>query len=159
MAAINAYLNFNGNAKEAFNFYKSVFGGEFSMLMRMGDARGKPGCEQLTQADDEKIMHVALPIGKSDVLMGSDVLESMGQGKVGGDNFHIAIATDSKDEADKLFNGLSNGGKIIMPMSDTFWGAYFGMFIDKFDIQWMVSYDTVNVAPNVREQKQKEAVL
>jgi PhnB protein len=150
MAVINPYLNFNGNTEEAFNFYKSVFGGDFFMLMRMGDVNNVPGFDNLAEADKNKIMHISLPIGKNDVLMGTDIVESLGQPQVGGNNFSIAIGSDSKEEADRLFNGLSNGGKITMPMADTFWGAYYGMFTDKFGIQWMVSYDTQNVPPNNR---------
>lgn len=140
MANINPYLNFNGNTEEAFNFYKSVFGGEFATVMRFGDT---PGCDEMpiAEADKEKIMHIALPIGNGDVLMATDALESMGQKLTEGNNFSISISVDSKEEADKLFNGLSEGGKVEMPLADAFWGAYFGMFQDKFGIRWMVNYD------------------
>lgn len=143
MATINSYLNFNGNAEEVFNFYKLIFGGEFAMVTRYGEM---PGCDEmpeggkLSESDKSKIMHIALPIGKSDILMGSDIPDSMGQLKQG-DNFSISISADSKEEADKLFNGLAEDGKVEMPLADTFWGAYFGMCADKFGIQWMVSYD------------------
>ncbi len=137
MAAINPYLNFNGNTEEAFNFYKSVFGGAFSMFQRFKDT---PHGANMSAEDQEKIMHVSLPIGKGTVLMATDVLESLGQAKVGGDNFSIAIDPESEDEADKLFAGLSDGANIIMPLGDMFWGAYFGMLIDKFGIKWMVNY-------------------
>lgn len=144
MATINPYLNFNGNAEEVFNFYKSIFGGEFATVMRYGDAPGCDGGEEggkLGESDKDKIMHIALPIGsKGDVLMASDVPDSMGQLKQG-DNFSISISAESKDEADRIFNGLAEGGKVEMPIADAFWGAYFGMCADKFGIQWMVSYD------------------
>ncbi|MGB7291450.1 MAG: VOC family protein [Thermodesulfobacteriota bacterium] len=138
MATINPYLNFNGNTEEAFNFYKSVFGGEFIALMRWKDA---PEADKILEGDREKIMHVSLPIGKGNILMATDACESMGQTLTAGNNFYICIGAESKEEAEKLFNGLSAGGKIEMPLQDMFWGAYFGMFTDKFGIQWMVSYD------------------
>ena len=138
MATINPYLNFNGNTEEAFNFYKSVFGGEFLALMRFKD---NPGCGQMSESDRERIMHVALPIGNGNALMATDALESMGQKLTVGNNFYIAITPESKEEAEKLFNGLSAGGKIEMPLQDMFWGAYYGSFTDKFGVQWMVNYD------------------
>jgi PhnB protein len=137
MASINPYLNFNGNTEEAFNFYKSVFGGEFLSLMRFKD---NPDCGQMSESDKERIMHIALPIGKSDAIMATDSLESMGQKLTIGNNFYIALAPDSKEEAERLFNGLSAGGKIELPLQDMFWGAYFGAFTDKFGVQWMVNY-------------------
>ncbi|MDJ1481653.1 VOC family protein [Cytophagaceae bacterium YF14B1] len=143
MATINPYLNFNGNTEEAFLFYKSVFGGEFVSLQRYKEV---PEMEteaktNLTEDDREKIMHVSLPIGPNAILMGTDVLEAYGQTLTEGNNFSVAIGTDSEAEADKLFNGLSEGGTITMPLQKTFWGGYFGMFNDKFGIQWMVNYD------------------
>ncbi len=138
MATINPYLNFNGNTEEAFNFYKSVFGGEFMALMRWKEA---PKAEKIPAGDRDKIMHVSLPIGKGNVLMATDTCESMGQTLTVGNNFYVCISAESKEEAEKLFSGLAAGGKIAMPLEDTFWGAYFGMLIDKFGIQWMVSYD------------------
>lgn len=144
MTTINPYLNFKGNTEEAFNFYRSVFGGEFSVLQRFGNM---PGCDdmpedkQISEADKEKIMHIALPIGNGNVLMATDALESMGQSLVEGNNFTLSISAAGKEEAEKLFNGLSEGGTVEMPLADTFWGAYFGMFKDKFGIRWMVSYD------------------
>lgn len=143
MATINPYLNFNGNTEEAFNFYKSVFGGEFAMVMKFGEM---PGCDempegkQISEADKDKIMHIALPIGNS-VLMATDALESMGQKLTEGNNYSISIGADSKEEADKLFGGLSEGGAVEMPLADAFWGDYFGMLQDKFGVRWMVSYD------------------
>jgi len=143
MATINPYLNFNGNTEEAFNFYKSVFGGEFQAIMRFGDVPSSEGCDGMPVAENEldKIMHIALPIGNSNILMASDALESMKQKLTEGNNFSISINTDSKEEADKLFNGLAEGGKVEMPLADAFWGAYFGMFEDKFGIRWLVNYD------------------
>jgi len=138
MPAFNPYLNFNGNTEEAFNFYKSVFGGEFITVIRFKDT---PEAGRVPAADKEKIMHVALPIGKGNVLMATDALESMGHKLHTGNNFSISISTESREEADTLYRKLSSGGKIEMPLGDTFWGAYFGMFADKFGIQWMVSYD------------------
>ncbi|MFN8348522.1 MAG: VOC family protein [Spirosomataceae bacterium] len=138
MSAINPYLNFAGTTEEAFNFYKSVFGGEFAMLQRFGET---PGCEQMPENEKNMIMHVALPIGQGNVLMGSDAVESMGQSTTFGNNFSLSVGTDSKEEADKLFTGLAESGKVEMELQDTFWGAYFGMLTDKFGIRWMVNYD------------------
>jgi len=140
MATINPYLNFNGNTEEAFNFYKSVFGGEFAAVMRFGDA---PGCEGMpvAESDKGKIMHIALPIGNGNLLMATDTIESMGQTLTEGNNFSISINAESREEADKLFGGLSNDGKVEMPLADAFWGDYFGMLQDKFGVRWMVSYD------------------
>jgi PhnB protein len=138
IAKINSYLNFNGNTEEAFSFYKSVFAGEFAILLRYKDT---PEAGKVTQGDLEKIMHIALPIGHDNVLMATDALESMGRPLTVGNNFYLSLATESEDEATRLFNGLSAGGTITMPLSKTFWGAYFGMLTDRFGIQWMVNYD------------------
>ncbi|HZE71661.1 MAG TPA: VOC family protein [Pyrinomonadaceae bacterium] len=137
MATISPYLNFNGNTEDAFNFYKSVFGGEFLAVMRFKD---NAECGKVSEADKERIMHIALPIGNGNVLMATDALESMGQKVTLGNNFYIALAPESKEEAERLFNGLSAGGKIEMPLQDMFWGAYYGSFADKFGVQWMVNY-------------------
>lgn len=145
MAKFHPYLNFAGNTEEAFNFYKSVFGGDFLMVMRFGEMQDQPGCEspgELSDDDKTKIMHIALPIGDGRMLMATDSLESMGQTLTVGNNNYIYLECDSNDEADRLFNGLSEGGTIEMPMGDTFWGAYFGCFGDKFGVKWMVSHDT-----------------
>lgn len=136
MSSLNPYLNFNGNTEEAFNHYKSVFGGEFAMLMRFGET---PGCEDMPETEKDGIMHIALPFG-SNVIMGTDVPKSMDQVTFG-TNMSISISVDSKEEADKFFNGLSAGGKVTMPMADMFWGDYYGMLTDKFDVQWMISYN------------------
>lgn len=142
---INPYLNFAGNTEEAFNFYKSVFGGEFAMVQRFKDT---PGCENLPPADWDKIMHMALPIGPDNVLMATDALESMGQSLTVGNNFSLSVSTDSEEETNRVFSELSAGGKATMPPAKTFWGSYFGMLTDKYGIQWMVSYDENPPAPS-----------
>lgn len=138
MTVVSPYLNFNGNTEEAFNFYKSVFGGEFLTVMRFKD---NPQSGDIADADKERIMHITLPLGGGTVLMGTDALESMGQKLTFGNNFYICLSPDSKGEADRLFKGLSEGGKIEMPIQDMFWGAYWGSFTDKFGVQWMINYD------------------
>jgi len=140
MASVNAYLTFNGDCEAAFLFYKSVFGGDFSYIGKYKDMPPTDG-SSVPPKDGEKIMHVSLPISQETILMGSDSSETYGQATVIGNNVSISINTNSKDEADKLFNGLSASGKVTMPMNETFWGAYFGMFTDKFGIHWMVNYD------------------
>lgn len=140
MAAINPYLTFNGNCEEAFLFYQSVFGGEIPYMGKFKDMPAQSGMD-LSAADAEKIMHVAYPISKETILMGSDTSETHGKFSAG-NNFAISVNTDSTEEADKIFNGLSAGGTITMPMEQTFWGAYFGMFTDKFGINWMVNFDS-----------------
>ncbi|WP_426668300.1 VOC family protein [Mucilaginibacter sp. McL0603] len=138
MAIVNSYLNFNGNTEEAFNFYKSVFGTEFSGLMRFKDA---PGGDKMQPSDKEKLMHISLPVGNGNTLMATDILESQGQVLKEGNNFSLSISPDSEDEGNRFFNGLSAGGKVEVPFSKAFWGAYFGMFTDKFGIRWMINYD------------------
>ena len=137
MATINPILHFDGNTEEAFNFYKSVFGGEFLSLMRW---RESPGGDKRPADDGDKIMHISLPIGNGNFLMAGDALESMGQKVTVGNNFHIAIGPESKEEADRIYNALAEGGTIEMPLQDVFWGAYFGMFQDRFGIHWMINY-------------------
>jgi PhnB protein len=140
MAQINAYLTFNGNCEEAFNFYKSVFGGEFPYVGRFKDmppTDGKP----IPDSMKEKIMHISLPISKETSLMGSDSSAEFGHATIIGNNFSLSVNAGSEEEAKKVFNALSAGGKITMPLDKTFWGAFFGMFTDKFGIQWMVNYD------------------
>jgi len=140
MASVNLYLNFNGNCEEAFNFYKSAFGNEFQYIGRFNEM---PASDEfkLSESDGQKIMHVSLPIGDGTCLMGSDTGGEWAPTFVPGNNFSISINTIGKDEADKLFNSLSDGGKVTMPLSKTFWSEYFGMFTDKFGINWMVSFD------------------
>ncbi len=138
MALINPHINFNGNAEEAFTFYKSVFGGEFATVMRFKDLASPDFPVEEKEAN--KIMHIALPIGKN-VLMGNDVPEIMGRTNENENRSKISISAESKEEADKLFNGLSVGGQIEMPLEDSPWGSYFGMFRDKYGIEWMVDFD------------------
>lgn len=141
MASINPYLIFNGNCEEAFLFYKSVFGGEFPYMGKFGEMppSDDSNSQPLPPEDANRIMHVSLPIGNT-ILMGSDSNSQSGDVAMGA-NVSISINTESREEADRLFNGLSAGGNPFMPMSDTFWGAYFGMFVDKFGIHWMVNFD------------------
>ena len=138
MTKLNIYLNFPGNAEDAFNFYKSVFGGEFSALVRFKDMP-MPG-QKLRTEDENKLMHIALPVGKDDVLMASDALESHGQKLTPGDNASISVQPDNREEADRIFKALSAGGKIEMPIADQLWGDYYGNLEDKFGILWMVNY-------------------
>lgn len=138
MASINPHINFNGNAEEAFNFYKSVFGGEFAKIMRFKDLASDDF--QVSEQEANKIMHIALPIGKN-ILMANDVPEFMGKTNENENRSKIVITAESKEEADKLFNGLSAGGQIEMPISDSPWGSYFGMLRDKYGIEWMVDFD------------------
>lgn len=138
MLSSNTYLNFSGNTEEAFNFYKSVFGGEFTALIRFKET---PDGEKIPPGDRNKIMHVELPLGKNNFLMGTDALESMGHKLTIGNNFSVSVNAESKEEADKLFKGLSDGGKVNVKLTETFWGAYWGMLTDKFNIQWMISFD------------------
>ena len=137
MATFNPYLNFPGTTEEAFKFYKSVFGGEFTAVQRFKET---PVGDKLPPDSQEKLMHIALPIGKGNVLMGTDALESMGHKLTYGNNFNISIEADSKEEAKRLYDKLSVGGKIETAIHDEFWGAYFGMFTDKFGARWMINY-------------------
>lgn len=138
MAIMNVYLNFAGNTEEAFDFYKSVFGGVFASVVRFKDMPMEG--VTIPKEDEDKIMHIGLPIGKDNVLMATDALESMGQKLTPGNNFHISVHPESKEEADRIFNGLSAGGTIEMPMADQPWGDYYGSFEDKFGVRWMVIY-------------------
>jgi PhnB protein len=138
MALINPYINFNGNAEEAFLFYRSVFGGDFAMVMRIKDMMGPE--HPVAEEDADKIMHIALPIGQN-VLMGNDVPASMGPVNEAENRSKISISAESREEADKVFNGLSASGTVEVPIGDSPWGSYFGMFRDKYGIEWMVDYD------------------
>lgn len=138
MLKINPYLNFAGNTEEAFNFYKSVFGGEFKSFFRFRDMPMKG--VNLSEEDAAKIMHVGLPVGKDQTLMGSDALESLGQKLVEGNNLYISIHPDSREEADRLFAALSRGGEVSMPIADQPWGDYYGDLQDKFGMHWMINY-------------------
>lgn len=140
MTTVNVYLNFDGQCEEAFEFYKSVFGGEFSYIGRFNEMPQDEN-NKLSEADGNKIMHVSLPISAETNLFGSDTVGAWSPKLVQGNNYSISINASSKDEADRLFNGLSAGGKVTMPLENTFWGAYFGMFTDKYGINWMVNFD------------------
>ena len=138
MALLNPFIHFNGNAEEAFTFYKSVLGGDFTKIARYKDVSSAEF--PVAQNDLNKIMHIALPVGKSNVLLGSDVLEMMGRVTENDNRNTISISAETREEADHLFNGLSAGGKVEMPISDGPTGSYFGMFADKFGVQWMVDF-------------------
>lgn len=141
MTTVNPYLTFNGNCEEAFNFYKSVFGGEFPYIGRFKDM---PSETPIPDEVKEQIMHISLPISKETTIMGCDTNEAFGQTATTGDNISLLINTDSEEEARRLFAALSDGGRITMPLDKTFWGALFGMFADKFGINWMVNYDFID---------------
>lgn len=137
MQAITTYFNFMGNSEEAMNFYKSVFGGEFTTFARFSDT---PGSENMPALERNKIVNISLTTKSGAILMATDFLESMEQQVQLGNNIHLVIHTDSEEEVDSLFKVLSAGGKIEMPVNKTFWGAYFGMCEDKFGIKWMLNY-------------------
>ena len=139
MALLNPHINFNGNAEEAFTFYKSVFGGEFSKIIRFKDIAGPEF--PVAAKEENKIMHIALPVGKSNMLMANDVPESMGRTNENENRSKIVITAETKEEADKLFNGLSAGGQIEGPIGDSPWGSYFGCFRDKYGIEWIVEHE------------------
>lgn len=138
---LNPYLNFNGNAEEAFRFYQSVFGGEL-FVQKMSQA---PGTENLSEEEKNRTMHVALPIGNNQFLMASDCLPSQGHVLNQGNNNYISVTPDSREEADRIFNGLSAGGTVEMPMEDMFWGDYFGSFTDKYGVCWMINFNDKNI--------------
>jgi PhnB protein len=141
MPLINPHINFNGNAEEAFNFYKSIFGGEFEKIIRFKDISGPEF--PVPEKEANKIMHISLPIGKN-ILIANDVPESMGRVNENENRSKIFVSTESREEADKLFNGLSAGGNVEVPIVDSPWGSYFGMFRDKFGIEWIVDFDPKN---------------
>jgi PhnB protein len=142
MKAINPWINFNGNAEEAFTFYKSVFGGEFKKIVRFKDLASD---EFPIAADDEnKIMHIALPIGKNNVLIANDIPGFLGRVNENENRSKIAVSADSREEADKIFNGLSAGGNVEMPLDDSPWGTYASMFRDRYGIEWIVEFDPNN---------------
>ena len=138
MAQINPHINFNGNAEEAFNFYKSVFGGEFAIIMRFKDVASPEF--PIAENEANKIMHIALPIGNS-ILMANDVPESMGRTNENENRSKISVSAKSKEEAYKIFNGLTEGGQIEVPIEESPSGSHFGMFRDKYGIEWMVDFD------------------
>jgi len=139
MAQINPYIHFNGNAEEAFTFYKSAFGGEFATIVRFKDMNLAE--HPISEKEADKIMHIALPIGKNSVLMGSDTPEFMGKHNERENRSKISVIAESKEEADQIFTGLSVGGEVEMPIGESPWGSYFAMFRDKYGIEWMVDFD------------------
>jgi PhnB protein len=141
MATVNPHLTFNGNCEDAFYFYKSIFGGEFLQISRFKDMPAMPDMK-MPESANEKIMHISLPISKETILMGSDANPMMGSVSIG-QNLSLSISTERRTEADNIFNSLSSGGKFIMPMTDTFWGSYFGMLNDKYGFIWMISHENV----------------
>ncbi|MEJ6979545.1 VOC family protein [Pedobacter sp. P351] len=141
MTTVNVYLNFEGNCEEAFNFYKSVLGGEFSYVGRFKDMPPQEGMLPMSEEMGNKIMHISLPVSKETMLMGSDTGGEWAPSYIRGNNFSISINTDNKENADRLFSGLSEGGNVGMPLADTFWGDYFGMLEDKFGINWMIGFN------------------
>ena len=138
MTTLHTYLNFDGNAEEAFDFYKRAFGGEFSSVVRFKDFPME-GVD-VPKADENKMMHISLPIGDGSILMASDTLEAFGQTLVQGNNAYISVQPTSQEEADRIFNALSEGGQVEMPIATQAWGDYYGSFKDKFGVQWMVNY-------------------
>jgi PhnB protein len=138
---INIYLTFNGNCDAAFNFYQTVFGREFQSKSTFGEMPPQEDMPPLSEADQQKIMHISLPISKETVLMGSDTAGPWAADFIPGNNFSISIGTDTRAEADRLMAALSVDGEVSMPMAETFWGSYFGMLKDKFGIAWMISVD------------------
>jgi PhnB protein len=139
MPTINPYLTFNGNCEEAFKFYQKIFGGEFQTFSRFKDMPPMPGME-VPENLKEQILHVSLPISKETILMASDTNPAMGTVSIG-QNISLSVHTAHKEEADKIFSALAEGGRITMPIANTFWGAYFGMLVDHFGIIWMVNCD------------------
>lgn len=139
MAVINPHINFNGNAFEAFEFYRSAFGGEFAKVLRLKDLASNQF--PVDPVDADKIMHISLPIGKTNTLIGNDVPSFLGKVNENENRSKIAISAESRAEADHLFQRLSADGQIEMPMEDSPWGSYFGMFRDKFGIEWTIAFD------------------
>jgi PhnB protein len=137
MMRLDPYLNFNGKTEEAFLFYKSVFGGKFTTFIRFSEM---PGSEKMSEDDRNKMMHVALPIGDNNVLMATDVLDSMNQQLKTGDNFSISISLDSEADTKRIFEGLSEGGQVLVPLKKEPWSELFGLCKDKFGVQWMFNY-------------------
>ena len=141
MTTVNIYLTFNGNCLEAFELYRSVFGGEFPYVGKFNEMPPQEGMPPLSAEEAERIMHISLPISKETVLMGSDTGGEWAKGFIQGNNFSISVNADNTADADRIYNGLSSGGEAKMPMSKTFWSPYFGMLTDKFGINWMVSVE------------------
>lgn len=143
MTTVNVYLNFDGRCEEAFLHYRSVFGGEFSYMGRFRDMPADAGAS-VPPEEADRIMHVSLPVGGDTVLMGSDTGGEWAPSWKAGNNFSISVNTDNRQEADRIFGGLSQGGEVTMPLGPTFWGDYFGMCTDRFGINWMVSFNEQN---------------
>lgn len=144
MARVHTYLNFTDKTEEAFAFYKSIFGGEYNGgIMRMGDAPPQPGQPPLSEKDKNLVMHIDLEIIGGHHLMGTDAPESMGFHINTGNNVYISLEPNTREEAKKLFDGLTEGGKITMPLQDMFWGAYYGSCTDKYGVQWMVNVNNL----------------
>ena len=140
MIKLNPYLNFMGRTEEAFDFYKSVFGGEFVTLQRFRDVPGLPGADKMSEDDSKKLMHVALKVGDN-TLMGTDALESMGHTLTVGNNISLSLHPETREELERLFAGLAEGGTIVQPLEKAPWGATFGMLDDKFGIKWMFNFE------------------
>jgi len=142
MANINTWINFNGNAEEAFTFYKSVFGGEFSKVVRFKDIASDEF--QVAEKEENKIMYIGLPIGTTSILVANDVPEVLGRVNEHENRSKILVNAESKEEADRLFHGLSSGGEVEGPIGDSPWGSYAGMFRDKYGIEWIVEFSPSN---------------
>ena len=137
MARVSTYLNFSRHTEEAFNFYKSVFGGEFTMISRFSEIPAMEGMPPIAEADKNLVMHIELPILGGHNLMGTDAPGSMGFTVTPGNNININLEPDTREETERLYKALSAGGKITMELQDAFWGAYFGSCTDQFGINWM----------------------
>lgn len=155
MSKLNVYLNFAGNTEEAFSFYRSVLGGKFETLERFKDMPKEGG--KVAKNEESKILNITLPVGDS-LLMASDTLGSRGQKLVQGNNFYISISPGSKQEADRIFNALSEDGRVILPISDQPWNAYYGSFTDKFGVRWMVNYTYPKTKPKAEPVKTRPGV-
>jgi PhnB protein len=152
MARVNTYLNFTDRTEEAFEFYRSVFGGEFAGgIGRFGDIPPQEGAPALSEEDKRLVMHIALPILGGHILMGTDAPRSMGFSVVSGNNVHISLEPDTRAEANRLFAALSAGGKVEMPMQEMFWGAYFGSFADQYGVHWMINCNAKDSETVTRE--------
>jgi PhnB protein len=140
MTRLHTYLNIAGNTEEAFDFYRSIFGGEFSSVVRFKDLPTEG--VSIPEEDQGRIMHIGLPVGKDDILMASDTLRSLGHEFVQGNNAYVSVHPESKEEADRIFSALSDGAEIEMPIADQVWGDYYGALKDKFGVMWMVNYSS-----------------
>lgn len=138
---INTYLTFDGNCKKAFDFYKSVFGGDFLNVSTFDEMPPQEGMPPIKEEEKNKIMHISLPISEETTLMGSDTGGEWANNFKQGNNFSISVSTDSMEEAERIFKAMSENGQVTMPMEKTFWDSYFGMLTDQFGVNWMVSFD------------------